>query len=221
MPKLRIENNALSNLIKENIANDILQGRLKPGDKLVESKYAQEYGISRAPVREAFYLLTLDGFVQKIPRKGTVVKGYTSEEISDLLKIRIFLEDLAIQKLDPENARECGKKLERILKQLEQQTDSRKYAKLNYDFHYKIITESKSDVLVNMYNRLGTPLLSLQTMALAETNKMKESLSEHRQVVSFLKEGKVDQAKKVLLKHNEAIFPYLRQHFKLQALPDD
>lgn len=99
MASIDFSKNALSNLIAEHIAEQIITGELKPGQKLIENDYAAEYGTSRAPVREAFYLLTIEGLVERIPRKGTVVKGYTEEEIYDLLEIRILLESLAMKRI--------------------------------------------------------------------------------------------------------------------------
>ncbi|PGT82782.1 GntR family transcriptional regulator, partial [Bacillus sp. AFS040349] len=90
--KTNFENHALSNSIAKHITDQIISGDLKPGEKLVEHIYAEEYGTSRAPVREAIYLLAIEGLVERIPRKGAVVKEYSEHEIYDLLEIRNMLE---------------------------------------------------------------------------------------------------------------------------------
>jgi DNA-binding GntR family transcriptional regulator len=214
MVSRKIDNHSLSNLIKEAIVEDIILGKLNIGDKLVEAKYAEEFGISRAPVREAFSTLTLEGIVQKIPRKETVVKGYTPEELWDLLNIRKYLENLALERLDMNALKNLAGDMERIIIDMELQTDIRRYTQLNHDFHHLIITASNSDIIKNMYNQLGTVLLSLHTVALMNTKNLKRSLSEHKQVVNSLKSGNIDEARIALKKHNDWIFSYVDEIIK-------
>lgn len=203
----KIVNNALSNLIKERIVEEIILGKIKSGEKLIETKYAEEFGTSRAPIREAFYLLSQEGFVQKIPRKGTVVKGFTTEEIKDLLEIRNFLEDQALQKLQPMLTPHVIERMEQIIQAMEQpKIGVKEYASLNYEFHFQLISASQSDVIKNAYSRLGTPLLSLQTMSFEAEEHIKKSLEEHKKIVRFFREGRMDEARKLLAKHNTDVF---------------
>jgi DNA-binding GntR family transcriptional regulator len=204
--KKYIDNNALSNLIKQSITEDIILGKIQPGEKLIETKYAEEFGTSRAPIREAFYLLTLEGFVQKIPRKGTVVRGYTAEEVKDLLEIRIFLENLAVEKLEGKDIAPNLEKMKEIMNKMDGQAGS-EYTKLNYEFHYQLILACESEVIKNMYSRLGTPLLSVQMMAFIEERDIRKSLAEHQQIVELLQENRIQEAKALLDAHNRAVFP--------------
>src|SRR5699024_7488088 len=93
---LTVDNNSLSHIIAEKITEQIIRGAIRPGEKIVETVYAEEFGTSRAPVREALYLLTIQGLVERIPRRGAVVKGYSDDEIRNILEIRMFLESLAV-----------------------------------------------------------------------------------------------------------------------------
>lgn len=206
MNKKHIDNNALSNLVKQSITEDILLGKIQPGEKLIETKYAEEFGTSRAPIREAFYLLTLEGFAQKIPRKGTVVRGYTAEEVKDLLEIRIFLENLAVEKLEGKDISSYLQKMKDIMDQMEGQAGS-DYTRLNYDFHYQLILACESEVIKNMYSRLGTPLLSVQMMAFIDEQDIKKSLADHRDIVQLLQENRIQATKALLDAHNRTVFP--------------
>ncbi|WP_134702439.1 GntR family transcriptional regulator [Ammoniphilus sp. YIM 78166] len=211
MNKKHIDNNALSNLIKQSITEDIILGKIQPGEKLIETKYAEEFGTSRAPIREAFYLLTLEGFAQKIPRKGTVVRGYTAEEIKDLLEIRIFLENLAVEKLEGKDITSYLERMREIMSQMEGQVGS-DYTKLNYEFHYQLILACESEVIKNMYSRLGTPLLSVQTMAFIEEQDIRRSLAEHREIVQLLQDDRIQEAKALLDAHNRTVFPRISKY---------
>jgi DNA-binding GntR family transcriptional regulator len=212
MAEYKIDNNAISNIIMEDIVNDIILGKLQPGDKLIEAKYAEKFGVSRAPIREAFNTLTIEGIVVKIPRKETVVKGYTNEEIWDLVRIRKFLEDLAFEKV-VNNSRLTN--LVHDLKNIESKMDLnnlKDYTKLNQQFHLRIISESESDVLIAMYIRMARLLLSLQLVALMETENLSYSHEEHQNIILMLEQGNILGAQKILNQHNEAFLQNIKNH---------
>lgn len=213
MERNQISNNALSNLIKERIMEDILFGNIRPGEKLIETQYADRLGTSRAPIREAFYLLEIEGLVKKIPRKGTVVKGFTAEEMKDLLEIRNFLEEQAIKKLGGTVHSDFFVRMEELLVEMEQKSDDRmSYAKLNYEFHFQMILASKSEVLKNFYSRLGAQLLLLQSMSFLNETSMKKSLQEHKELIALVKEQQLDKALVLLRSHNQDVFTRIEKH---------
>jgi len=213
MERNKISNNALSNLIKERIMEDILFGNIRPGEKLIETQYADRLGTSRAPIREAFYLLEIEGLVKKIPRKGTVVKGFTADEMRDLLEIRNFLEEQAIKKLGGTVHSDFFARMEELLVEMEQKSDDRmSYAKLNYEFHFQMILASKSEVLKNFYSRLGAQLLLLQSMSFLDEKSMKKSLQEHKQLIALVKAQELDKALVLLRSHNQDVFTRIEKH---------
>ncbi|AMM93221.1 GntR family transcriptional regulator [Peribacillus simplex] len=216
MVENRKVDNALPKLIKESIIEDIMKGEIVAGDKLVEAEYSQIFGTSRAPVREAFYLLTIEGIVKKIPRKGTIVKGFSREEMSDILKIRNFLEQLAIDKLTLKARENCTHEMRKIILEMEKkEVEIREYAQLNYEFHFQLILASGSETFRNIYSRLGSPLISLQTFSLmGEDDVVKNSLKEHKEFEKYLSLGEIEKAKSILNSHNEAVFPRIEGSLK-------
>lgn len=203
-------------LIAEKIAEQILTGELAPGDKLVESVFAEEYGTSRAPIREALYLLTIDGLVERIPRKGAVVKGYNEQEIYDILEIRMLLESLAIKRIAEFGTSAAHlKRMEGLLPQMEEAvSDSKRYAELNRAFHLAIIQMSRSEIIKSMYSRLGIPLLSLQRLSFLEEGNTRKSLEEHRVILETLKRGEFDKALTILEKHNLSVKERVKKKVK-------
>lgn len=77
------------------IRRSIVDGVLKPGERLIEERVAQHLGVSRTPIREALAMLEVEGLVKSIPKKGTIVRTFTREEIKDLYDLRIVLEGYA------------------------------------------------------------------------------------------------------------------------------
>ncbi|WP_240376842.1 GntR family transcriptional regulator [Bacillus piscicola] len=199
-----IDNNSLSHIIAEKITEQIMTGELKPGEKVVETVYADEFGTSRAPIREALYLLTIEGLIERTPRKGATVKGYTEAEIYDLLEIRMMLEALAMERIAVMPAEEiCVDKMEKLIPEMEKaEQDNIEYAKLNQEYHLALIEMTKSEIIKGMYSRLGLPLLSLQRMTFLEEKNTHKSVREHRLINKLLREHNVAEAKDVLQKHN-------------------
>lgn len=200
------KNNALSAVISGHITKQIMSGELKPGEKIVEHLYAEEYGTSRAPVREAIYLLTIEGLVERIPRKGAIVKRYTESEVYDLLNIRIMLESLAMKRIQEYGIdADALKEMEMILKDMEDQVNHRNYSELNHSFHMALIKMSQSEVIKNNYLRLGHPLLSIQNLSFSVEGNIEKSIKEHKMLVLLLKKGKLTEADNLLHKHNHDV----------------
>lgn len=80
----------------------IVDGRLRPGDRLKEVELAEQLGISRAPVREALRQLEHEGLVASLPYRATEVLGVSQEEIAEVLvPIRLTIESFAFRKALP------------------------------------------------------------------------------------------------------------------------
>ncbi|WP_410798824.1 GntR family transcriptional regulator [Lysinibacillus telephonicus] len=89
----------LSLQIYKHILKKIIEGEFKAGDKIVEEDISKELNTSRAPVREALYLLQVDGIVERMPRRGTVVKSFTKSEIEEYNDVIIELIRVAVNYL--------------------------------------------------------------------------------------------------------------------------
>jgi DNA-binding GntR family transcriptional regulator len=81
--------------IRERLIEDILNGRLAPGTRLVETRIAQQFGVSQGPVREALRDLELFGFVTSTSFRGTQVRKISTEDLLEIYPIRAALEGVA------------------------------------------------------------------------------------------------------------------------------
>src|SRR5215212_1684620 len=91
----RMVRRVLREEIREQLIDDILTGRLPPGTRIIETRLAQEFGVSQAPVREALRDLELFGFVISSPFRGTQVREISTEDLVDIYPIRAALEGIA------------------------------------------------------------------------------------------------------------------------------
>jgi DNA-binding GntR family transcriptional regulator len=74
------------------LRQDIIAGRLRPGDRLVERELAERFGVSRVPVREAIRALVAEGFVHFETPRRTVVRRLTPNDVRELFELREALE---------------------------------------------------------------------------------------------------------------------------------
>jgi DNA-binding GntR family transcriptional regulator len=79
----------------------IMSGSLQPGQKIVEEQLCADFGISRAPLREALRVLAQQGLVEHLPRRGSRVTEWSSQDILQLFELRGVLERHAIESALP------------------------------------------------------------------------------------------------------------------------
>ncbi|HRI48178.1 MAG TPA: GntR family transcriptional regulator, partial [Ignavibacteriaceae bacterium] len=86
---------SLRDRISESIRDSIIEGKLEPGARLAEPEVAQQLGVSRTPLREAFLQLEAEGFLTVNPRKGAVVSELSLKDAEETYQIKVALEALA------------------------------------------------------------------------------------------------------------------------------
>ncbi|WP_347321155.1 GntR family transcriptional regulator [Rossellomorea sp. RS05] len=92
---------SLPEKVYHHLLQQIFNGVIKAGEKIIEEDVARDLGTSRAPVREALYLLKVDGIAERIPRIGTIVKDFSDKEIIEYNDAVIGLLQSAIEQSQP------------------------------------------------------------------------------------------------------------------------
>src|SRR5689334_18485306 len=85
----------LGRQIRDGLVRRIVSGELEPGTRLVETRIADEYGTSQAPVREALRELEAIGMVETRPRRGTFVRHFIQQTLRESYVVRAALEETA------------------------------------------------------------------------------------------------------------------------------
>lgn len=92
---------SLVELAATRLRDGILSGDLRPGQKIVEETLCADLGISRGPLREALRLLTQQGLVEHLPRRGARVIEWSSSDVLQLFELRGVLERHAVESALP------------------------------------------------------------------------------------------------------------------------
>ena len=151
------ERASLSQLVSDKIRGDILEGRFKPGERLVEDKLSAELGVSRVPVREALRGLSMEGLVRLEPNRGATVIEVTPELVRELVEVRTLLEALnarlAARRHDPKIVALLQDTLRRG-NEAAQSGTSEDLARLNAEFHERLAEASRNSVLSDIMRSL-------------------------------------------------------------------
>lgn len=197
---------SLPQQIAEVLAGEIVERELSAGSKLPELALAERFGTSRAPIREALYLLTQEGLVERKPRRGALVRGYGQQEIEELYRVRTLLERLALERVcgEPRTREACVAALEPIARQMDgAEEDVKRYHELNFSFHKNIIVFSRSHLLQRLYARIEGPLKVVLRQSFSTKGAVPKSFGEHLQLLSAIGKADVERACNILLTHDE------------------
>lgn len=100
MTTTRRDGRPLSAHIYEQVLGDILDGSIPAGAALIQNQLAENYGVSRTPVRDVLNRLVHDGVAEFVPGGGYVVNDLTTSDIADVYEVRRALEELAVRTFD-------------------------------------------------------------------------------------------------------------------------
>mgnify|MGYP002733969358 FL=1 len=114
----------LRDVVFESLREAILEGKLSPGQRLMEVQLAEQLGVSRTPVREAIRKLELEGLVVMLPRKGAYVADISLKDLVDVLEIRASLEGLSASLAAERMHEDDIKKLEKIVQDFKEHASS-------------------------------------------------------------------------------------------------
>lgn len=195
---------SLTGRVFKQLSDQILNGKYKPGDSLVETKLAKELGVSRTPVREALRQLEQEGLVASIPNKGVFVRGISAQDIEDIYAVRALIEGLAARWAAEKITEEELKSLKEILDLMEfytQKGDMDRVSELDTQFHALIYSASKSKTLCLVLGNLHHFVQKARIGSVKVPGRANKTLSEHRAIVQAFESREPNAAEAALTEH--------------------
>jgi DNA-binding GntR family transcriptional regulator len=144
---------ALREQVLAELRRRIVDGDYAQGERLTETRLADDFGVSRNPVREALRVVEAEGFVQILPRRGAVVATLDDTAVRDLFAVREQLETLAAGLAAERATANDMAHLRRLLDQASSATDAKDFdlvAELNSAFHRGVIEVSGNRWLLSI-----------------------------------------------------------------------
>ena len=201
--------------VYQQLRQAVLDGGLKPGDRLVERKLAEQLKVSRTPVREAIRMLELEGLVSHMPRIGVVVTGFDDQEVHEIYRIRAVLEGLATRMAAERIAPDQLKELVKLLEEIEVCAAGENLERLEIvhrEFNDLIYRAADSPRLYSMITPLTEYITRYARVGYALPGRVAEATQEHRQLVAAIKLRDGDMAERAAREHiNNSRHAYFRE----------
>jgi DNA-binding GntR family transcriptional regulator len=195
---------SLGDHVFERLRRAIIDGKLPPGSRIIESQLANASGISRTPVREAIHKLDRAGFLKKLPQGGFSVLSLTRDEIKEVFGIRCVLESyaarLAALKHRPEDLKSLEEKLKEFGSCLKR-GELEALNKINTEFHDRLYALSRSPKLIKMIGDLKDQIYQFRKILLNDPGTAKMSDEDHRGMIEAIKKREVPKVEKLVREH--------------------
>ncbi|MGK9269270.1 GntR family transcriptional regulator [Bacillus inaquosorum] len=183
----------------------IFNGTFKPGERINETQLAKSFGVSRSPIREAMRLLEKDGLLKADDRNGFSITSLTAKDVDEIYKIRIPLEQLAVELvIDEANEEELAileKQLEETEKAIHNGTEDTEIISLNQKFHELLVDFSHNRHLKNLLEHVNDLIHFCRILNYTGDHRAETILSEHRKIFEEVKKKNKEAAKQYVMAH--------------------
>jgi DNA-binding GntR family transcriptional regulator len=200
-----VERRVFRDEIREQLIDDILSGRLPPGSRVVETRLAQQFGVSQAPVREALRDLALFGFVVNAPFRGTRVRRISPQELLEIYPIRAALEGVAARAAATRIDEATLTQLEDLIVTMTEaaaRNDHRAQVTADGDFHHTIITAAGNRMLDHVWQTMRLSVTTCVTHAMTH-RPLHEIARRHLPVLAALRARDPVLAEAAIRRHIE------------------
>lgn len=199
----QLQCNSLANVVQTEIERMILDGELASGAKLTEATLAEQLGVSRGPVREAFRMLEEAGLVRTEKNRGVFVRDVPIEEALEIFEVRAVMDLYVGRKVaqcaTPAQVREL-RQLVDAMDQAVKAGNARDYHRFNLSFHDRLLELAGNAKLLATYRKLVNELSLFRRQNLTGESMAVYS-REHRQIVKAIGAGDAEGAGQAMFQH--------------------
>jgi DNA-binding GntR family transcriptional regulator len=203
--------------IRETLIEDILRGRLAPGARIVETRIAQQLGVSQGPVREALRDLELLGFVVSSPFRGTQVRQISTDDLLEIYPIRAALEGVAARgaalRLDASEFEQLEEMLSHM-RSAAASDDAHAQASADAGFHHIIIKASGNRMLEQLWQSMRLSITTCVTYAMTHRS-LDEITERHVPLLEALRSRDPNRAEAEIRRHIEEPGDWIREAARL------
>jgi DNA-binding GntR family transcriptional regulator len=198
------EPESLSAVVVHRLEVEILKGQRKPGDRLDERQLAEQFGVSRTPVREALQRLAASGLVVSRGRQGLQVAQLSIADLLDAFSVAAEMEALAsaqaARRIRPDQRRRL-EAAHQACSVAAQALDAGGFYEANLEFHETISAASHNRILQDELRRLTVKISPYRRTITFQPGRMESSIPEHDQIMVAIFRGDATQASQVMRSH--------------------
>lgn len=190
--------------IAETLEQLMFAGDFKDGDRLDELKLAEQFHVSRTPIREALQVLVASGMAEQIPRRGVFVRQPGPVELMEMFETMAALEAacgrLAATRMTDRGLAELAEARDACQSAVEDEDVVQYYAS-NETFHQLIYRGAANSFLEKQTLALQSRLRAYRKVQLRFRGRLAQSMAEHDQIVAGLKAGDAEAVAALLHAH--------------------
>ncbi len=212
--KLRIPDN-LTQQAYQSIRDEVIKGNIDGKQHFTEAFFANRYGISKSPIREALNRLEAEGLITIIPRRGAFVRNFSIHDVEEIYELREVLETLVVR-----NAVLDAKVLDRLRGIVSsaqaslEKNDKPNYIRTDIAFHATLAMASSNLRLRKILESMHNQMLMLRRRTFELTSHT--SVKQHLRILTALENGQRGTAAKLMTQHIRAVRKRLVDHLRKQ-----
>jgi DNA-binding GntR family transcriptional regulator len=185
----------LSRQIRDALVRRIVSGELQPDERLIETRIAESYGTSQAPVREALRELETIGMVEIRPRRGTFVRHFIHQTLRESYVVRAALEEAATRLALPAGTLPFDALQADVsaLRDAARRGDVQAVGAASVSFHRHVIDAAHNELLKHAWEALQIEARTAVTLVAVEPD-LDDVANEHEELLNVLLSGDLDAA---------------------------
>lgn len=183
----------------------IIEGRLRPGEPIVEETISNELGISRTPLREALQRLEFETLVVRQVNGRLRVAPVSVKEVNEIFHVRSRLEGIAVAEATKNATEEDFQKLSNIILMIKETQGDRAVNDILYyggQFHTYIYEMSKNKTVSNLLYQLNDHIHRYRHLIpVTNLGKILKTGEEHQHILDFMAKGDKEGAESAMVGH--------------------
>ena len=201
------------------LLNKIMYCEWEPGMRIDEAAVAEEFGVSKTPVREALFMLAMDHFVDIFPQSGTFVAKIDIKRVKDVIYLRNAVEKAVMMEIIGKGVA-IPERIDNSLVLMEFAAKEKNwvdYAKIDYDFHRELYRLAGHEDLWDMIQNYMPHYTRTRFFCETVHDEADSTIQDHREYLEALRKPSASKLKKIIDIHCDV---NLSRAYKQQAFPN-
>jgi len=211
----------------------VIQGELKPGERVLEQMLVDRLGVSRTPARTAMARVCEEGLIEALPVGGYAVAQFSESDVFDAIAIRGNLEGMAARLAAERGApaavllklHRCVEALDGVVERLVHDPDLTDYVRLNDEFHELMLDAAQSPMIRRSLGRLTALPFAAPNAFVSVSNAdspavrtiLVVSQDQHRSIVDAIERREGTRAEALAIEHARSAWKYLHRVFEAEG----
>jgi DNA-binding GntR family transcriptional regulator len=190
--------------VHDAIVADVAEGKLKPGERIIQEQVAELLGVSRQPVQQALLLLRNEGVLRNAPGRGLIVAPLDLDYVQNMYDARAVMEGLAFRKAaerNPGRARKLGSSLIAAGREAVESGSVKALIAADFNLHNFIYDLSDNPLIAPTMEAQWTYTQRVMGAVLMRDEKPREIWDQHEEMLNAVMDGDGDEAEKLARRH--------------------